>query len=276
MFRTSHLLAAAVILSAVASAHAVPLAGTYDENTTQANTIEQSATFASSTGSATAANIVTAASFDPTVETQAGLGFGGVLTFDTPINTNDQVPSTGIASPINATFNGGAKSLDITYTLGTGVAIRQGNLTNRTPISANNGSTPGFAFTTVSEAPGTLTLGFGPVAGGLDNEQVTQAGFTFLSRTSRNYGVVSATATFSNGDAVTASFTNNVLSAGGQDTFFGFLAPDGSSISGISLSTTGGAGFSIDDVGLVTSNVPEPGSLGLLAAGGLLTLLRRR
>ena len=188
------------------------------------------------------------------------------------------MPSTGIASPINATFNGGAKSLDITYTLGTGVAIRQGNLTNRTPISANNGSTPGFAFTTVSEAPGTLTLGFGPVAGGLDNEQVTQAGFTFLSRTSRNYGVVSATATFTNGDAVTSSFTNTTFTAGAQDTFFGFLAPDGSSISGISLSTTGGVGFSIDDLGLITADVvvPEPGSLGLLAVAGALILARRR
>ena len=259
-----------------ATANAAALVGTYDEQATQANSVNQSATFATGTGGATAANVLNAATFKTAVEAAFTAGIGGVLDFDSQINIDDQVPTTGITSPVGVTFDSGSKSLDVTFSLSSGEKVfRQGNLSNRTPISASNGSTPGFALTTEDETPGTLTISFSGVDGS-PLEQVSSAGFTFLSRTSRDFGVVSGVATFSGGGTATASFTNTTFTAGAQDTFFGFVAPTGQAITSISISTANEYQFSIDDLGLVTSTVPEPGSLALMGLGGFMMVLRRR
>lgn len=252
----------------------VALVGTYDENTTQSNSVNVNAAFASGTGAATSANVLTAATFKTNVESAFTNGFGGVLNFDSLFNIDDQVPTTGITSPFGGTFDSGNKSLAISLSLSSGDNVfRQMNLSNRTPISAGNGSTPGGALNTQDETPGALAISFGSITGGDPGEVVTEAGFTFLSRTSRNFGVVTAVATFDNGDTVTSSFLNTAnpstgqFTAGEQDMFFGFSANPGRSISSINLSTENEYQFSIDDLGVVT--IPEPSSL-LLVMGGML------
>lgn len=266
-----------LLIAASDRSFAVAAVGTYDENGTQTNTVNSSATFASGTGGATAANVQSFATFDPVVEERFLLGTGGVLNFDSQINVGDQLTTTGIVTPVNLTFNAGAKSFGLGFALGSGLGIRQGNLSNRTPISAGNGTIPGFAFTTVSETPGALTLSIGAVSGGLPAEAVTQFGFTFLSRTSRNYGTVSSIATFSGGGTATSSVNlSTAPGAGVNDTFFGFIAPTGQSISSVVLTPGNDVGFSIDDVGFVSSVVPEPGSITLLLGGIALLGLRRR
>jgi hypothetical protein len=279
MRKTMQTVAGAVLLMAVSTVQGAATVWTYDENTVQANTVDASAAFASGTGAATAVNVITVGSFKSSVESAAPLGFGGVLNFDSQISTDDQVATTGIANSFPLVYGGGLKSLALSYSTSDSVlAFRQGNLSNRTPISAGNGSTPGFAMTVRNEltaGSSSLIFNFGTITGGMPLEGVTSAGFTFLSRASRDFGSVAATATFSDGSTVTASATIPT-SQGNGDTFYGFLAPSGASISSVSLDTGTNIEYSIDDLGFVTTIIPEPTSLALIGLGALVMLRRSR
>lgn len=80
-------------------------------------------------------------------------------------------------------------------------------------------------------------------------------------------------------DASSDTFAFSVATATGSgatstpDTFFGFQAPTGKSISGLTIRPAGGNFLPIDDLAFIT--VPEPSS-ALLGVIGALTLLRRR
>jgi len=118
---------------------------------------------------------------------------------------------------------------------------------------------------------------FSNLTGGSPGETgVFELGFTALSASDPNtgvpinFGTVTAIANFSNGGSVTETATINSVKGAG-DTFFGFIAPAGSTISSFSLSSSGvGTGSpDIDDIAFVTNAaVPEPSTWALLLVGG--------
>lgn len=104
---------------------------------------------------------------------------------------------------------------------------------------------------------------------------LSDVGFTVIDRTAGNGDrAVTATATylFGGSQVITATIT-----AGGDDTFFGFTAPAGNPITSLVLSAGTENYFAIDDLAFVVSDIPEPSavSLGALAAAGFLVRRRR-
>ncbi|MCP5535210.1 MAG: PEP-CTERM sorting domain-containing protein [Akkermansiaceae bacterium] len=82
-----------------------------------------------------------------------------------------------------------------------------------------------------------------------------------------------ATANFSGGGSATGTSVGN----NGQ-TFIGFVAPSGESITSVSFTKSSGlSGYGGgDDIAFATVAVPEPSSTALLGLGGLALILRRR
>jgi len=266
----------AVGLSAPAMATA--LVGTYDADPDD-NDVDQSAAFSSGTGGATAANVTDVATFSASVSAAFLANNGGVLDFESALNADDNVPTTGVSSPATLEFGGGKEvSLGIASVGGATTngfdLLRAAGITNRTEISGTHqlATAGGNGIGTTG-----IDLTIGAVTNGATNEAVTQFGVTFLGRLSRTVDV-SVVATFSGGGTATA--TETTIGAG-NDTFYGFIAPTGESITAVSISAsnwnTGNAeSFSIDDIGIVTAVVPEPASLALVGLGGLMLLRRQR
>ncbi len=249
--------------------------GVYDENTNQANTINAYAVFGAGTGSPanTASNVIGSADF-PAWQTAligaASAGMGGVVNFD----------NGGVTTVATTTALSGSTTL-ATFTFSGGATLSS-NQTAYTPLSA--GSAAGSNLS--DSLPGSLVF-FGSVTGGTGvtisvstpsmAPQLETFGITMLSRTSRDYGTVTATATF--GDFSTVSATSAVgPGAGLDDTFFGFDAK-GKGISSITFTWSGTPTLlAFDDVGF-TLAIPEPSAFGLVAglfSLGLVLNRRRR
>lgn len=279
-------LLATAVLAFTLNASGASLTGTYDEQVFQTNEVDQLASFVSSTGGATSANMIsgtTAGSAYTTFKADVASAFsgstGGVIDFDTDLGgeiVNDIF--SPITSPITAAYDA-SKTFNMAYSFTTGAAFRTNNQTNRTPISDSSDINEGGIFQTTVENPGTLTLDLSLT--NAPDDLISQFGFTFLSRTSRDYGTVTAVASFSDGSTLTSSFLNTSFAAGAQDTFFGFIAPTGESITQVTLTSSQGpgfiAGFSLDDAAFVTSAIPEPTSSAMLLGASMLMLgLRKR
>ena len=85
---------------------------------------------------------------------------------------------------------------------------------------------------------------------------------------------MTAVATFSDSSTATAT---SAVGAGNatDDTFFGFVAPAGKSISNVTITMTGSTdNLCLDDLAFTT--VPEPATVGLLSLGGAALIRRRR
>jgi hypothetical protein len=104
---------------------------------------------------------------------------------------------------------------------------------------------------------------FNNISGGLPGERLTGLGLTILSA-GRDYGTVTAEASFSDGTSAVAS-RHIREPAGLGDTFFGFASPFGTSITSMNLSSPSGRQFFFDDVVFMT--VPEPNSITLVMVG---------
>lgn len=193
---------------------------------------------------------------------------GGVINFDSTTANN-------ITGPINATYGvSQSKTLAIGVSTTGGPTFNFQTSANISQISGNN-----FFLASTSTNPNSITFTFGTITGGDTGEFVTRAGFTVLGRISGNSTNVSATATFSDSTTATlgpVAFTSDSTAAT-QDTFYGFSAPTGESISSITITNSGSADTrrGIDDFGFITA-IPEPASLALLGLGGLGLLARRR
>lgn len=192
-------------------------------------------------------------------------GNGGVIDFEGPAG-ND------FTTAFTTTYAAGAKSLAVTAAPGFRIASGPSTSTQISGNSAISGATSGSADVAA------YGFTFGPVTGGSPGEAVTRVGFTLLSRTGypTNPTPFTVTATFSGGG--TTVLTSDITSGNGtDDTFYGFTAPAGQSITGIAISSnqTSRPTFA-DDLGYITSVVPEPASLGLLFPGALLLAGRRR
>jgi hypothetical protein len=106
---------------------------------------------------------------------------------------------------------------------------------------------------------------------GIPDERVVEFGLTILSRSGFGFdnplGNVTATAQFSGGGtAISSRYISE--GAGLGDTFFGFAAPDDQSLVSVTFASTDRYSLPFDDIGFITTVVPEP-SVGLLAACGM-------
>lgn len=255
--------------------HTLSTVGVYDEQTTQPNTVNFSATVDANP------NEISYTTFKNQVEAAWLKGTGAVVDFET-----GGPGSSGSYGLIKAEYDSGDKILNIADPAGTYRGPH--NYAGRTPISGTKflgSDTPPFVFNFpwITDADGNW----------LESEYVAAAGFTVLSREERPANefpaMFEATAYFSGGGS------HSVLheigdEAGTGDTFFGFRAPGGEAITGLivqpvewSDATSSWVPHSvniiagIDDFGFIA--VPEPGSALLLLAAALSVLLaagRRR
>jgi hypothetical protein len=273
--------------SSAAASALVPTVGVYDETTTSRsvsvggvpqtviNNVDFNAAFAGGTGGATAANITSASTgngssysttgpFNAAVANAFAANAGGVLNFD-------NVLSSSQFATVPASF-GTSQGKSIQIGLG-GTSTVSVGVTSETSIS-------GLQYITPATASG-YTLSFGSINNPDPGETgVIEAGFTLLSEDTGpsspvNFGTVSAVATFSGGGTVTDSRTiDNLVTQG--DTFYGFIAPAGQTISSITVSATNGAN-DLDDLAFITNAmVPEPAALSLLGPIALMLIRRRR
>ena len=106
--------------------------------------------------------------------------------------------------------------------------------------------------------PGTMNLRFAGIQNGVPNEQLIGFGLTILSVLEPGYGpgLMAAEAELSDGTVSKASRWIEE-GPGAGDTFFGFKAPQGASISSLKFSKTNGYFTRFDDV-VIFTGVPEP------------------
>lgn len=228
----------------------------YDENTTQANAVDASAT------------TLTVGAFTTQVSTAYAAGRGGVVDFGTGTLTSGNIdagfaPSAGPGTE--------TKTLPITLTTTTGATLAAGTLA---PISNGNTSN-------ILKAPGggDVTFTFGTVTGA-PTEKVTTFAFTLLTQTVLSGVQYTATVNY---DDLTSTQTQKTI---GRDTanptldnFWGFTAPTGRYITSVVFDTNAASNRDvthIDDLAFITSVVPEPAALSLLATAGLFVSRRRR
>lgn len=274
-----------LLVGSPAMAASIPTAGVYDETTTQNNNVDFNAVFSSGTGGATAANTTTASTGDGAAYSTIGpfnavlaaafaANAGGVWNFDTQ--------PTGNLPEANVLSYGISQSKTITLT--------QTNPT--TPMFVSSGG-PAHDATSISLSNYldningfSYAFSFSSLTGGSPGETgVFELGFTALSASDPNtgvpinFGTVTAIANFSAGGSVTETATIDSVKGAG-DTFFGFVAPSGQTITGFSISSSaaGTGAPDLDDIAFVTNAtaVPEPSTaLLLISAIGASLFLKR-
>lgn len=184
--------------------------------------------------------------------------------FQTIINTVGDTSLAGVFD--NETTSSGNLSADVDY----------GNLASGLTITHTGGDRYGRGD--VGESRGVVSGAKGMFIAGTDT-------FTLSAPTARvfsHFGWV-AWGTATDGYNATANFSGGGSAVGtsvGNDgqTFIGFVAPSGESISSVSFTKTSGlSGFGGgDDIAFATTAVPEPSSSLLLSIAGLGVMLRRR
>lgn len=231
-----------LILLSVGQAWAIGVStsGVYDEQVYQNNAVDRNENPAYSASDM--ANDVTAA---------YSAGFGGVIHFD-------DISETGSFQTMEASYAGGAKVLHISCE-STGNGYKISSQTSRTPISGN---AKGSQMLDASDnLPGDgrdndWVLAFRSITGGVANEKVVKAGYTFLGRVGSSRTVAEARADFDDGQF--ASFTE--IHFGSQDVFIGFEAPTGRHIVQLTIRMEGQLFSSIDDLAFVTGTVDGNGT----------------
>ena len=242
-------------------------AGAVYDSTSNANAVDFDA---AATGTTPATSVIGVTAFTAAVAAANLAGQGGVLDFDSV--------ATNSSGTITANYGTVLTPKTLTISSTTSSSYVTSNNTGRTPISGTiylNKLTGGVT-------PNDYGFGFGTITGATVLEGVTSVGLTFLSRdpgttSAGNFGTVTGTATFS--DGTTATSARSVTEAAGLgDTFYGFVAPAGLSITSVTLDVPGTTLFGgVDDVAFVTTpGVPEPTALAVTAGCGLMALRRRR
>jgi len=229
--------------------------GVYDENVVQPNTVDANAT------------TLTVSQITTLIASAYPLGKGGVVDFAAgALSTN------AIDAKYAPSAGAGTETKTLSIGLSSGVSLTTGPFA---PISNATGSN-------VLKAPngGNITFTPGSIAGGATDERVTSFGFTLLTQNVLSSVTYTATVTF---DDNTTAVASKVLSRDTVnptlDNFWGFTAPTGRYITSVAFTTTAALSRDvthIDDVGFVTSVVPEPASLALLGLVGFAGLRRRR
>lgn len=231
------------------NARAVTLAvsGVYDENVNQTNSVDAQAP----------GNVMSSSAFSTAVGSAFTSGRGGVIHFDTAGNTNAVI------------YN---ESLDVNFGSGKHLFITSsqpynfrhfGSIFSLSGNGAADGSKGLAPADTVSTSATEMTFNFTNITGGLPGERITTAGFTLLSRNgfSQDVSVDWFVSGFAN--PYITQLDNIDAGAGVDDTFFSFTAPVNSYIFGFRIVYGGATGsndrrLGIDDLGFITSIVPEP------------------
>jgi len=258
------------------SAEAVTLAvsGVYNENVFATNTIDSQAP----------GNAMSSGSFSTAVASAFTSNTGGVITFDRPNGGNSDDDGNPASETMIISYGSG-KSFNVTSS----AAYDLHNFSSLTAISGfdnspdpNNGNSPdlthkGFALSNAAQY--NWTLNFGAITGGSLGEAITTAGFTLLSRNGISQNVTIDW--FINGSLTpSATQTDSIaINAAADDTFFSYAAPTGSYISGVRVTLGGTSGdlrLGMDDLGFITSIVPEPSRALLVCMALGACLLRRR
>ncbi|EDY17116.1 hypothetical protein CfE428DRAFT_5298 [Chthoniobacter flavus Ellin428] len=186
--------------------------------------------------------------FAPAVASAFTNHMGGVVSFDV---SGDALTS---APAIAASYGGGTKTLSIGLTAGSALDISP-----LAPPSGTAGVTNCLTAPDTGSALGDISFTLGSITGGQASEHVTEFAFTYLTETVLNGLTVTVTATFSDQSTSTVTRTvNRNTTSPVYDTFFGFVAPSGTYIVSVALTsnTTRGDTTHIDDVGFVTAVVP--------------------
>lgn len=254
------------IITPMVPVSAVTTVGVYDHPTIIPNQVDQSAVFQFGNG-AGAANVMTVPVFSTQVSNAFNADQGGVFNFDN-VSVNANLTGVSLSYGFNQSKSlilgqgSPGNLLSAVTTLSEAISGDQVGVKN---ISAFNTDFT-FVFSSFANNQGAPDLG------------VTQFGFTFLSQgvsSAVNYGLLQATASFSGGGSVTAGATvNNTRSL--ADTFFGFIAPAGQTITQVTLPVGVMGDAFIDDVAFVTLPVPEPSSPVLLGLATLAALTGRQ
>jgi len=256
------LLALAGTASAVVTQNGVAF---YD-SASNANAVDTSATV-------DGASTVSLATFTADVAAAHAAGVGGVVNFD-------GVADGTVDTVIDAVFASKTVTITNANPSNDGYAF-ENSLGSCTPIS---GSEATLSNMLASQSDNDDPAGREDYAFSFDAaDKVVAVGLTVLSRDSAFSfpATYEGTVTFS--DSTTVSVSSSVAKGDGtDDTFFGFRSStDGVYITGLELdgtSTSGNAGAvpftAVDDLGIIT--IPEPGSMSLLAIGGLVALARRK
>ncbi|MEZ0387953.1 MAG: PEP-CTERM sorting domain-containing protein [Verrucomicrobium sp.] len=264
------------LASFAGNAEAVTLAvsGGYDENAFATNSVDSQAP----------GNALSSASFGTAVSSAFTSGMGGVINFDRP-NGNNNDDDNNPATETMIISYGSGKSFNIKSS----AAYDIHNFSSLKAISGYDnsldvpgGNTPdlthkGIALTSASVY--TWTLDFGAITGGIPGEAITTAGFTLLSRDLIQQDVTIDW--FLNGSSISSAAQTDNIKIGQivDDTFFSYSAPTNSYISGVKITfggTTGDLRLGIDDLGFITSAVPEPSRVLLLSLALTGCVLRRR
>lgn len=255
----------AILAVHTAGAAIITTTGVYDENVVTTNTVDSSLTS------------YDVAQFTTDVATAFTNNMGGVIGFNGFTNNT-------LLDSIEATFGtSGAKTLNIDFNTTHHIVLGLGSAN---PISGQSTSPAGS--TAFGQGPNNdgdanydIEFTFGSITGGAPFEAVTSLGLTYIGRNNggglTNATQVTITAFFSNetSSSVTTTANNAEL-----ERFIGFQAPENASITRlyIDLPSDIGRRVFIDDVGFVTSVVPEPSTYALIGgfATVLLVMLRRR
>lgn len=262
------LLVLATLLAATSLPAQTATTGIYDHVTVIPNQVDQSAGFFSGTGGANAANVTSVSAFTTQVLNGFNANLGGVFNFDN-VSANANITSLslsyGTSQTKSLTLGQGSPGnlLAVTTTLSEAISGDQVGVKNFSALITNFN----FNFSAFANNAGAADVG------------VKAFGFTFLSQGISfpvNYGQLQATATFSGGGTVTAAgAVNNTRS--NADTFFGFIAPAGETITQIVMPVSVMGDAFIEDIGFITiAAVPEPATLALAALGAIGLLIRRR
>jgi hypothetical protein len=201
--------------------------------------------------------------FATNVTTAFAQGHGGVIDFDTPL-----VTVTVPTDTFQFTFAGGTKSVTATPDRN----MRTATYGSATAISGANQ----IDLPDAIENTQTFVLTFGAIVGGEAGEVIRAVGLTANSRNSLT-PTVSMSVGYSDG-TTSATLSDALLAgAGADDTFYGFVAPDGKGITSLTVTRTLRVPF--DDLAFITSSppaVPEPGTAAVGGIGALALLGRRR
>jgi len=256
----SSLLAIVISICAMGLSQAVVVlntVGVYD-STNNANAVDR-----------VAAGSISLTTFTTDVATAFSNNLGGVIDFNTgSINTQTGIDAkygTGLGKTLSI-------STSSNYNIQTSNNIRA--------ISDTQSITGHFLLDSTATQFSTFTVG--SITNGSVGEVVTQFGFTILARNGGGTPTIVVTATFSNATTASASAAFTVTStipSTTEDSFYGFTAPAGKSISSVQVNygAAGDLRRGIDDIAFVTSVIPEPSTF-LMGLGGvsLLFIFRRR